>query len=131
MPCQITQSLIWRDTPFSPRLVRPALRWIGVSNHNRLVAFALTTPRRLNRRTRALASPTMCRFSPSRSVPELNSLLGSSMCTDRNMAEHVLMDAIVLGLCRGVIDCGNGGVYGNDIEPIACRSATIASHTAW
>ena len=37
------------------------------------------------------------------------------------MAEHVLMDAIVLGLCRGVIDCGNGGVYGNDVEPIACQ----------
>jgi hypothetical protein len=43
------------------------------------------------------------------------------MYTDGGMAEHVLMDAIVLGLCRGVIDCGNGGVYGNDVEPIACQ----------
>jgi hypothetical protein len=68
-----------------------------------------------------LESGACRRFSPALSVPELNSSLGSSMCADRGMAEHVLMDAILLGLCRGVIDCGNGGVYGNDVEPIASQ----------
>src|ERR1700761_8392929 len=83
------------------------------------MTLAFTTPRRFNRRTMAVASPTMCRFSPALSVSALNSLLGSSMCTDRGMAEHVLVDAIFLGLFRGVIDRGNGGVHGNDVEPIA------------